>query len=85
MMRIKNSKLKIQKSFAGKLWDEVVGIEDTSQVEEKSVVIYPADDRGIGGAELLRDGVGTELWVRDADDDCRQLFGGQGAATDLCR
>ncbi len=66
-------------------WDEIVGVEDRSQIEEKAVVLDPADDRRIGGAEFLRDGVGAELRVLDADDDRRQFFGRQRAAADLRR
>src|ERR671923_520193 len=76
---ISNCRSQIQKLFQRsmimKIRNQIVTVEDGSQIEEKSVVFDAANDRRIGGAKFLRDGVGAQFLMLHGHDDRRQLLG----------
>jgi len=51
--------------------DQIVCVKDCSKIKEKTIVLDSTNNRRIGGAEFLRDGVGGEFRIGDADDDRR--------------
>jgi hypothetical protein len=56
--------------FCGrKIRNQIVGVKNRPQVEEKFIVLDSADDRRTGLAKFFGDGVGAEFLVLDGDDD----------------
>ena len=59
-----------------KLRKQVLGIEDSSQVQQKAIVLNPADNRRVGAAKPFTDSVGVERLMNNRDHYGWKLFGG---------